>query len=32
MALLERTDLLAPIRDKVEAGERLYFEDGVTLM
>src|SRR5207244_252069 len=32
MALLERTDLLAPIRDKVEAGERLDFEDGVTLM
>ena len=32
MALLERTDMLAPIRDKVEAGERLDFEDGVTLM
>src|SRR5436853_2502126 len=32
MALLERTDLLAPIRDKVEGGERLDFEDGVTLM
>src|SRR5712664_3327542 len=32
MALLERPDLLAPIRDKVEAGERLDFEDGVTLM
>jgi aminodeoxyfutalosine synthase len=32
MALLERTDLLAPIRDKVEAGERLDFEDGVALM
>ena len=32
MALLERTDLLAPIRDKVEAGERLDFDDGVTLM
>src|SRR6266542_1714129 len=32
MALLERTDTLAPIRDKVEAGERLDFEDGVTLM
>ncbi len=30
--LLERTDTLAPIRDKVEAGERLDFEDGVTLM
>ena len=32
MALLERTDLLSPIREKVEAGERLDFEDGVTLM
>src|SRR5207244_11722588 len=32
MALLERTDMLAPIRDKVEGGERLDFEDGVTLM
>src|SRR5207244_6382347 len=32
MALLERTDTLAPIREKVEAGERLDFEDGVTLM
>src|SRR6188474_3303339 len=32
MALLERTDTLAAIRDKVEAGERLDFEDGVTLM
>src|SRR6266699_300794 len=32
MALLERTDLLAPIHDKVEAGERLDFEDGVALM
>src|SRR5882724_9815988 len=32
MALLERTDLLAPIREKVEAHERLDFEDGVTLM
>src|SRR6476659_7167210 len=32
MALLERTDMLAPIRDKVEAAERLDFEDGVTLM
>ena len=32
MALLERTDSLAPIRDKVEAGERLDFEDGVALM
>src|SRR6187551_557944 len=32
MALLERTDMLAPIRDKVEAGERLDFEDGLALM
>jgi aminodeoxyfutalosine synthase len=32
MALLERTDLLAPIREKVEARERLDFEDGVALM
>jgi aminodeoxyfutalosine synthase len=32
MALLERTDTLAPIRDKVEAGERLDFDDGVALM
>ena len=32
MALLERTDSLAPIRDKVEAGERLNFEDGLQLM
>src|ERR671939_88929 len=32
MALLERTDALAAIRDKVEAGERLDFDDGVTLM
>jgi aminodeoxyfutalosine synthase len=32
VALLERTDTLAPIRDKVETGDRLDFEDGVTLM
>jgi aminodeoxyfutalosine synthase len=32
MALAERTDTLAPIRDKIEAGERLDFEDGVTLL
>ena len=32
MALLERTDTLAAIREKVEAGERLDFDDGVTLM
>ena len=30
--LLERTDTLGAIRDKVEGGERLDFEDGVTLM
>ena len=32
MALLERTDTLAGIRQKVEAGERLDFDDGVALM
>ena len=32
MAVLERTDALASIREKVEAGERLDFEDGVALM
>ena len=32
MALLERTDALAAIREKVEAGERLDLEDGLTLM
>jgi aminodeoxyfutalosine synthase len=32
MALLERTDTLGPIREKVEAGERLDLEDGLTLM
>src|SRR5215212_9988155 len=32
MALLERTDTLAAIREKVEAGERLDFDDGVALM
>jgi aminodeoxyfutalosine synthase len=32
VALLERTDTLAPIREKVEAGERLDFDDGVTLL
>ncbi len=30
--LLERTDTLATIREKVEAGERLDFDDGVALM
>src|SRR3954466_12049057 len=32
MALLERTDTLAAIREKVEAGDRLDFDDGVMLM
>src|SRR5437773_407478 len=32
MALLERTDTLEPIREKVEAGERLDLEDGLALM
>src|SRR3954452_6524806 len=32
MALLERTDTLAAIREEVEAGERLEFDDGGTLM
>jgi aminodeoxyfutalosine synthase len=32
MALLERTDTLNPIREKVEAGERLDFEEGLALM
>src|SRR5437879_2353048 len=32
MALLERTDTLAPIREKVEARERIDFEDGLALM
>src|ERR671935_621260 len=32
MALLERTDTLVAIREKVEAGERLDLEDGLTLM
>ncbi|TML72681.1 MAG: aminofutalosine synthase MqnE [Actinobacteria bacterium] len=32
MALLERTDALDEIREKVEAGERLDLEDGLTLM
>src|SRR3954447_6636169 len=31
MAVLDRTTLLDPIREKVEAGERLDFEDGVLL-
>ena len=32
MAVLDRLDVLAPIREKVDAGERLDFEDGLTLM
>ncbi|TML83581.1 MAG: aminofutalosine synthase MqnE [Actinobacteria bacterium] len=32
MAVLDRLDTLAPIREKVEAGERLDFEDGLALM
>ena len=32
MALLERTDMLTPIREKVEAGKRLDLEDGLQLM
>jgi aminodeoxyfutalosine synthase len=32
MAIAERTDTLAPIREKLEAGERLDFDDGVALL
>jgi aminodeoxyfutalosine synthase len=32
MAVIDRIDTLAPIQEKVEAGERLDFEDGLTLM
>jgi aminodeoxyfutalosine synthase len=32
MATLETTSTLAPIRDKIEAAERLDLEDGVTLL
>ncbi|MBX5473623.1 MAG: aminofutalosine synthase MqnE [Thermoleophilia bacterium] len=32
MAVLDAIDTLAPIREKVEAGERLDFEDGLTLI
>src|SRR3954466_7360637 len=32
LAVLQELDTLAPIRDKVESGERLDFEDGLTLM
>ena len=32
MAVLDRTSTLDPIREKVEAGERLDLEDGLALM
>ena len=32
MAVLDRTTLLDPVREKVEAGERLDFEDGLALL
>jgi aminodeoxyfutalosine synthase len=32
LALLQELDTLAPIREKIEAGDRLDFEDGVTLL
>ncbi len=32
MALLDRTSTLDPVREKVAAGERLDFEDGLTLL
>src|SRR4029077_15569950 len=32
MAVLDRLETLAPIREKVLAGERLDFDDGVALM
>ena len=32
MAVLDYTDTLAPIREKVDAGERLDFEDGLQLL
>lgn len=32
MALLDRTSTLAPVRGKLEAGERLDLEDGLTLL
>ena len=32
MAVLDTLDTLAPIREKVLAGERLDFDDGVALM
>ena len=32
MALLDRTSTLAPIREKIEAGERLELEDGLAIL
>src|SRR3954451_18584701 len=32
LAVLQTLDTLAPIREKIEAGERLDFDDGLTLM
>jgi aminodeoxyfutalosine synthase len=32
MALLDRTSTLEPVREKIEAGERLDVEDGLTLL
>jgi aminodeoxyfutalosine synthase len=32
VALLDRTSTLEPIREKIDAGERLDFEDGLTLL
>ena len=32
MALLDRTSTLGPIRDKIEAGERLELEDGLAIL
>src|SRR3954465_2231234 len=32
LAVLQELETLAPIREKVEAGERLDLEDGLTLM
>ena len=32
MAILTRTSTLEPIREKIEAGERLDFEDGLALL
>ena len=32
MALLDRTSTLVPLREKIEAGERLDLEDGLTIL